>query len=118
MSMVPDRIGWRAGIAVVLVGRVGQESFVIWLNERRYIAVEFTTVQGEVVSFVVRLVACSPEGDRTLSRFDTAHGVPHQDVLTARGNLREKLWLPHLDFDAALRHAISHFKAHHEDYPG
>ena len=97
---------------------VGQEFFVIWLNEHRYIAVEFTAVQGEVVSFIVRLMACSDGGDRILSRFDTAHGIAHQDLLTADGNLREKLWLPDLSFNAALKHAIDHFKARHEDYPG
>ena len=81
-------------------------------------AVKFTTVQGDVVSFVVRLMACAPDGDRVLSRFDTAHGIAHQDVLAPDGNLREKYWLPHLNFDEALSHAIHHFKTHPEDYPG
>ena len=98
-----------------LVSGVGQEAFIIWLNERRYIAVEFTAVQGEVVSFVVRLMGCAESGDHILSRFDTAHGIAHQDLLTAGGNLREKVWLPHLSFNAALQHAIEHFKARHED---
>src|SRR5262245_59845467 len=69
---------------------VGHESYLIWLNERRYIAVEFPTVQGEVVSFLVRLMVCSQSGDRVLARFDTAHGIAHQDLLTPGGNLREK----------------------------
>jgi hypothetical protein len=97
---------------------VGHESFTIWLNECRYLAVSFTTVRGEVVSFVVRLMACDPAGDRILSRFDTAHGIAHHDLLTPSGNLREKDWLSHFTFNDALQHAINHFKAHHEDYPG
>jgi hypothetical protein len=95
---------------------MGHESFIIWTNDRRYVAVELTTVQGEVVSFVVRLMTCAAGGDRILSRFDTAHGIPHQDVLTRSGNLREKRWLTDLNFNQALHYAISHFKAHHEDY--
>jgi hypothetical protein len=97
---------------------VGHKAFIIWLDARRYIAVEFTTVHGEVVFFLVRLMTCSRDGDRILSRFDTAHGIAHQDLLTASGNLREKRWLPELDFNAALKHAIDHFKTRHEDYTG
>jgi hypothetical protein len=97
---------------------MGHESFTIWLNERRYIVVSFTTVDGDVVSFVVRLMTCDPAGDRVLSRFDTAHGTAHQDLLTPGGNLRHKDWLSHLTFNQALKHAIDHFKIHHEDYEG
>jgi len=95
---------------------MGRESYIIWLNEHRYIVVEFNTVQGTVVSFLVRLMAASEGGDRILSRFDTAHGIAHHDLLTAGGNLREKLWLSEMSFNVALKHAIDHFKAHHEDY--
>jgi hypothetical protein len=97
---------------------VGHESYIVWLDEHRYIAVEFTTVHGEVVSFLVRLMACFRDGDRILSRFDTAHGIAHQDLLTAEGKLRGKRWLPELTFNEALDHAIEHFKTHHEDYRG
>ena len=97
---------------------MGHKLFVIWINEQRYLAVTFVTVQGRVVSFVVRLMTCAKEGDRILSRFDTAHGIAHQDILTPHGNLRDKRWLPELTLNQALKHAIDHFKARHEDYPG
>jgi len=57
----------------IILLKVGHESFIIWIDEHRYIAVELTTVQGEVVSSVVRLMICSGDGDRILSPFDTAH---------------------------------------------
>lgn len=97
---------------------MGRESFLIWINDHRYIAVSFTTVSGEVVSFVVRLMACGPDGDRILSRFDTAHHLAHHDILTAAGNLRQEKWYSHLTFNEALKYAIDHFKIHHEEYPG
>jgi len=97
---------------------MGQESYTIRINDRRYMIVSFTTVHGVVVSFVVRLMACTPDGDRILSRFDTAHGIAHQDFLTPRGLLHRKEWLPQMPFGEALNHAIEHFKTHHQDYPG
>ena len=51
-----------------------------------------------------------------LSRFDTAHGRPHHDLLTAKGNLAKKVWMDELSFDDALSYAIKHFKEHHADY--
>jgi hypothetical protein len=61
---------------------MGEENFIIWLNERTYVAVDFATFRGRVVTFVVRLMRTDPAGDRVLSRFDTAHGLPHHDLLT------------------------------------
>jgi hypothetical protein len=97
---------------------MGAENYVIWLDGRTYIAVDFVTVRGRVVAFVVRLMRIDPAGDRVLSRFDTAHGLPHHDLLTPKGNLAKKVWLDHLNNTAALNYAIDHFKAHHQDYPG
>ena len=97
---------------------MGHEAFIVWLSGRRYLAVAFTTVHGDVVSFVVRLMTCDADGDRILSRFDTAHGVAHQDLLARAGHLRQKIWFSHLSLKDALDHAIDHFKTHHEDYPG
>ena len=95
---------------------MGAENFVIWLDEHTYIAVDFVTITGRVVTFVVRLMRVDPSGDRVLSRFDTAHGLPHHDLLTPKGNLAKKVWLDELSFDDALSYAIKHFKEHHADY--
>jgi hypothetical protein len=97
---------------------MGEENFIIWLNERTYVAVDFATFRGRVVTFVVRLMRTDPAGDRVLSRFDTAHGLPHHDLLTPKGNLAKKVWLDARSFDDALSHAIKHFKEHHADYEG
>ena len=97
---------------------MGEESYVIWLDERTYIAVDFFTVSGQVVSFVVRLMKIGADGDRILSRFDTVHGTPHQDLLTPQGNLAKKDWLDHLSNNTALNYAIDHFKTHFRDYAG
>ncbi|MBI4624388.1 MAG: hypothetical protein HY736_14380 [Verrucomicrobia bacterium] len=97
---------------------MGEENFVIWLDERTYITVEFLTLRGSVVSFIVRLMRKDSRGDSILSRFDTAHGTPHQDLLTPSGNLKRKEWMLDASLNEALTRAIRHFKAHHEDYQG
>jgi len=97
---------------------MGAENYVIWLDERTYLAVEFVTLRGKVVSFIVRLMRRDSRGDSILSRFDTAHGTPHQDLLTSSGNLRKKEWMLDSSLNEALTRAIRHFKAHHEDYQG
>lgn len=75
-------------------------------------------MKGRVVTFVVRLMRIDPTGDRVLSRFDTAHGLPHHVLLTPKGNLARKVWLDALSFDDAFGYAIKHFTVHHEDYQG
>jgi hypothetical protein len=53
-----------------------------------------------------------------LSRFDTAHGLPHHDLLTPKGNLAKKVWWEHLNNNSALNYAIDHFKTHDQVYAG
>jgi hypothetical protein len=109
-------LGSPDGFGSFWIGGMGEENFIIWLDPRTYIAVDFLTVDGKVVTFVVRLMRIEASGDRVLSRFDTAHGRPHHDLLTAKGNLAKKVWMDELSFDDALSYAIKHFKEHHADY--
>ena len=90
--------------------------FRIWLGDRVYMAVEFETVHGEVVWFVVRLMLCTAADDQCVVRYDTAHGKPHRDLLSRTGRLVEKEWLLGMDFEEALEHAIRELKANHESY--
>jgi hypothetical protein len=86
------------------------------LSGEANIAVEFTAVRGEVVSFVVRLMLNKESGDACVVRYDTAHGKPHLDRVDARGRLIEKEWLHGLSFADALCYAITDIKEHHEIY--
>ena len=91
-------------------------SFQLWLSEECYLVVEFTTIDGLVASFVVRLMQLTPRGERNVARYDTAHGRPHLDLLDARENLVEKRWLSDMTFEDALTLAIQDFKTNHESY--
>jgi hypothetical protein len=63
----------------------------IWLDENTYIVVDFQSVQGEIVAFVIRLTHICEGVD--VARYDTAQGRPHRDLVTRSGRLREKFWL-------------------------
>ncbi len=92
------------------------KSFQLWLSAKCYLVVEFTTIDGLVASFVVRLMQLTIKGERNVARYDTAHGLPHLDILDADENLVEKRWLRDMSFEDALTLAIYDFKMNHENY--
>jgi hypothetical protein len=93
------------------------KDFRIFLRDDCYISVEFLTVNGRVVSFVVRLVWIRHDGeDFTVARYDTAHGSAHRDIVSSTGRLLNKSWLFDMSFEDALTHAIHDFSKNHENY--
>ncbi len=93
-----------------------QKDFVIWLGENTYIAVDFTTVQGIMISFVIRLMFITEEGEHNVARYDTAHGTPHRDIVSHANRVIQKDWLTDLEFHAAMAYGIADFKKNHENY--
>ena len=93
-----------------------QRDFVIWLGDGMYIAVDFTTSGPKMLSFVVRLVFADDSGERTIARYDTAHGTAHRDLVNPSNRLVEKKWLIDLDFPDALEYAVRDFKSNHARY--
>ena len=54
-------------------------------------------MQGQMVSFVIRLEKIQEDGKwRLTARYDTCHGVPHLDVVDQNGSLVFKKWMPGL----------------------
>ena len=62
------------------------------------LAVEYVTIQGQMVSFLVRLEKIKQGGEWRLSaRYDTCHGRPHLDVVNEKGELVLKRWMEEMD---------------------
>jgi hypothetical protein len=95
---------------------MSQKSFITYLNDDLHVTVEFERIQGELVSFVVRLMLNIETESICIVRYDTAHGCPHRDMLNASGRLIEKHWLLGFSFSEALNYAIQDFKKNHETY--
>ena len=69
-----------------------------------------------MVSFVVRLMLQMNERWVNVVRYDTAHGLPHRDVLDQRGRVVRKDWLTCLTFEEALTHAKNDLVQNYESY--
>ena len=93
-----------------------EKDFIIWLDERTYIAVDFVTVRGRMVSFVIRLMLIEPRAEVNVARYDTAHGVPHRDEHGKRSGLLLKTWFPGQSPETVLEEAIKDFKQNYESY--
>ena len=94
------------------------KDYEIVLGDDARIIVTVRMVGGRVVGFVVRLVARKGEVEVDVARYDTAHGKPHLDLLSASGTLKSKRWLDVDSFEQALTLAIEDFKSNHEKYLG
>jgi len=69
-----------------------------------------------MIDFVVRLVHVRDSIDVDVARYDTAHGLPHRDLVSPDGRLRQKDWLEGLCSNDALTFAIDDFKENYEEY--
>ena len=90
--------------------------YTLWLNPTTYIVVDFQSLEGEILAFVVRLVRVVSDEHLDVARYDTAHGRPHRDLVSIRGRLRKKSWLKNADFKESLTYAIEDFKNNYESY--
>jgi hypothetical protein len=85
------------------------------LTDDFYLAIEIESFAGQITAFVVRLMKMT-NPDVNLARYDTAHNVPHRDVLGRKKGLLRKDWLAGMSFKAALQFAINDLKMNYERY--
>ena len=93
-----------------------QKDYITWLDDKTYLRIDFVTVKGRVASFVVRLMRVEHEKLINIVRYDTAHGMPHRDVLDRNGRVLRKDWLLDMTFDQALTYAKKELLENYETY--
>jgi hypothetical protein len=91
------------------------KEFEVPLNGGFYLAVEIESFTGQITAFVVRLMKMA-DPDVNLARYDTAHGVPHRDLLGRKKGLLRKDWLAGMSFKGALQFAVNDLKMNYERY--
>ena len=65
---------------------------------------------------VIAQKAAAPFRFLHVVRYDTAHGVPHRDLLDKRGRVLRKNWLVGMTFEQALIHAKEDLLKNYERY--
>ena len=91
--------------------------FVVPVDDRLVIEVEYSMKDGIPLPFVVRLMTEWEEEKICVSRFDSSHREepPHQDIMGLRQGLLEKVFYPELDYRDTVAYAITEFKSHGQD---
>lgn len=72
--------------------------------------VYFSTENGEVTEFVVKLLSLFEDKWHEIVRYDSGHGCPHKDILNTDGEVLRKVWYDFLNNGQALTMAITDIK--------
>ena len=91
-----------------------ETNFEIWIDGETKILVHRRTEKGRYVTFAVVLMIATADGWMDIGRFDTAHGIPHQDILGEKNGLLQKVWLDDITPRKAFHLAITTFERDHE----
>ena len=80
------------------------------------IAVRRETESGDLVDFRVVLLAWDGSDWVCVTRYDCAHGFPHQDVLGLRAGLLYKREFPGFTHDEVFDYALRDFQKNYEEH--
>ncbi len=93
-----------------------EKNWTIYLDDDAYILIFLQTNGPIVTGFAVVLVAMVDGQQVCVTRYDTAHGQAHRDVLGRKSGLIEKEWLVDLTFNEAFDYAINTIKRNYGNY--
>lgn len=93
-----------------------QKDWLIWLDHSCRIECERITRGGKVVSFRLVLLADIAGTTHCVTRYDTAHGFAHQDILAFGGAVLEKIPMREADFTLAFQAAYHDVVENYERY--
>lgn len=82
-----------------------EKNYWIILDDENFIFVHYETFQGELIEFVAKYIALIEDEEIEILRYDSGHGISHLDILNPAGEVKEKIWLPHLTFAQAFTQA-------------
>ncbi len=66
--------------------------------------------------FVLKYLATIDGDEFEVLRFDSAHEMPHIDILAPDGETKQKVWLSHLTNKSALTYAKEDIEQHYQLY--
>lgn len=93
-----------------------EKEYFLRLDEVTIIYVYLKTDRGEVIEFVVKLLAVFEDKWHEILRYDSGHDCPHKDILNIDGEIIRKVWYDFLDNSRALSMAIQDLKDNYKFY--
>jgi hypothetical protein len=93
-----------------------EKSWEKWLSESCWMFSERITEKGKVVRFRVILLAELEGQIHCVTRYDTAHGFPHRDILAIGGRQIGKEITREGDLNLAFAAACRDIESNHERY--
>lgn len=84
-----------------------EQAFFAWLEKPRDRLRTIVTydARGNVARFTVQYETLIGSEFAVVTRYDTAHGGPHQDIYDRNGAQVEKIPIPHVTLEDALEYA-------------
>jgi hypothetical protein len=92
-----------------------EKEFKIWLEDGLVLTWRESGAGGITAFRVVLLVEFDGEV-QCVARYDTAHGIPHQDVLGRKGGLLAKNWFFEYALDEVFEYAIDDLQKNAKQY--
>jgi hypothetical protein len=93
-------------------------NYTEYLTDGLVLQVTFTTFLGKLRSFSVVLIKDDGTNVYDISRYDTAHGAAHRDLLGRKtGSVSQgKVPLPYMPLEDALKYAKQDYKTNYARY--
>jgi hypothetical protein len=88
------------------------KEWIINLPDGFHVVVRRRYKRGDVAEFAVVLVY----DDQCISRYDTADGAPHRDVLGDKQGLIDKVWYESLSNKEVFQNAIEDFEHNYRSH--
>ena len=93
-----------------------EKDWIVWLDHECRVEVEKHSRGGQVVGFRIVLLAVIEGVTHCVTRYDTAHGFAHRDVLAFGGRLTGKDLMEETDFALAFEQAYFDIILNYERY--
>ena len=87
-----------------------EKEWVIHLDDGFEIRIRRDMLRGRLLSFAVVLIRFDGQTSECISRYDTAHGFAHKDILGKKSGLFRKASYATFVFDEIFDHALRDFK--------
>lgn len=81
---------------------IAEDEFELDDQGREWLRIRVFSTGGPMTGFTVQYETTISGKRVAVTRYDTAHGRPHQDILNRRGKVIEKRWLDGLTLVEAL----------------